>query len=68
MENFEIICRGKSIAKQFNVAICSVVRDCDKSLLNNIPVIETIRSNFKSSVVIVFENDSKDRTKQILNK
>lgn len=53
--------------KNLNVAICSIVRDCDSSLKNNIPVVEELRSNFKNSCVVVFENDSIDKTKKILN-
>lgn len=62
----EVQCRGVRLAKTYKIAICSIVRDCDKKLKKNIPVIEKIRSYFKSSVVIIFENDSQDRTKQIL--
>jgi len=60
--------KGISLANTYNIAICSIVRDCNKNLVRNIPVIEKIRSYFKSSIVIIFENDSKDKTKQTLNK
>ncbi|MTK52797.1 hypothetical protein [Paludibacter sp.] len=57
---------GKGLAKNYNIAICSIVRDCSTNLKKNIPIIEEIRSYFKSSVVIVFENDSTDDTKETL--
>lgn len=60
--------KGIKEAQKYKIAICSIVRDCEKSLRKNIPVIEKIRPYFKSSVVIVFENDSVDGTKEILTK
>jgi hypothetical protein len=51
-----------------SVTICSIVRDCNKNLRKNIPVIEMIRDCFKTSNVIVFENDSSDGTKNTLSK
>ena len=67
MLNNEIIEKGYRTMLQSNLAICSIVRDCEKKLRKNIPIIEKVRSYFKSSIVIIFENDSKDQTKQILN-
>ncbi|GHT74543.1 hypothetical protein FACS1894124_4580 [Spirochaetia bacterium] len=49
-----------------SIAIAILARDCEKSLANNIPKIEQLRTYFKSSSVIVIENDSIDRTKEIL--
>ncbi len=60
------IINQNTIASLSNVAICSIVRDCGNKIQRNIPTIEKLRANFKSSVVIIFENDSKDNTKQIL--
>lgn len=60
------IINQNTIASLSNVAICSIVRDCGNKVKRNIPTIEKLRANFKSSVVIIFENDSKDNTKQIL--
>ena len=68
MEIDKVQSKGISLANTYNIAICSIVRDCNKNLVRNIPVIEKIRSYFKSSVVIIFENDSKDKTKQTLKK
>jgi len=50
------------------VTICSIVRDCNRNLKKNISVIEELRKFFKSSNVIVFENDSIDGTKETLSK
>ncbi len=48
------------------IAICSIVRDCNKNLTSNIPQIEELRKLFKKSFVIIFENDSIDATKETL--
>ena len=51
--------------RNIKIAICSIVRDCNNNLKRNIPVIEKLRTYFKSSILIVFENDSIDGTKDI---
>lgn len=56
----------KSDIGSLNVAICSIVRNCEKNLKKNIAIVEKLRDSFKSSHVIVFENDSVDKTKKIL--
>jgi len=56
----------KTLTSISSVAICSIVRDCGSKIKSNIPIIEQLRANFKSSIVIIFENDSKDNTKQVL--
>jgi cellulose synthase/poly-beta-1,6-N-acetylglucosamine synthase-like glycosyltransferase len=60
MESIEII--------QSNVTFAILARDCSHSLQKNIPKIECLRKYFKSSQVVVVENDSKDNTKDILKK
>jgi len=57
---------GLEKVQSLNIAICSLVRDCDKNLEKNIPIVNTLVSNFKDSQIIVFENDSADDTKAIL--
>ena len=59
---------GKERMKNSSVSICSIVRDCGTNLKNNIPRVEFLRSLFKESEVVVFENDSKDDTKEILKR
>jgi hypothetical protein len=57
---------GKALMKNSSVSICSIVRDCQFNLKKNIPRIERLRLLFKDSEVIVYENDSKDKTLEIL--
>jgi len=57
---------GKELMKNSSVSICSIVRDCQKNLENNIHNIERLRLLFKNSEVIIFENDSKDNTLKVL--
>lgn len=58
--------QGIKQTKNKTVIFCGIVRDCEKNLSRNIPVIEKIATYFKSYQVILFENNSKDSTKQIL--
>ncbi len=53
---------------KYSISICSIIRDGEKNLHNNIKRIEALRKNFKDSEVIIFENDSKDNTRNILKK
>lgn len=48
------------------VSICSIARDCQKNLDYSIRKIEKLRKYFADSEVIIFENDSRDRTLEIL--
>jgi len=50
------------------VILCSIVRNVGKQLAKNIPQIEKLMSHFDSYEIIIFENDSIDNTKEILNK
>ncbi len=50
----------------FSIAICSIVRNCENQLSKNIILIENLRKYFKSSYVIIYENDSIDNTKNVL--
>jgi hypothetical protein len=50
----------------FSIAICSIVRNCENQLSKNINLIENLRKYFKSSFVIIYENDSVDNTKNVL--
>ncbi|MBU0467606.1 MAG: glycosyltransferase family 69 protein [Candidatus Omnitrophica bacterium] len=54
--------------KDYRVAICAIVRDCEKSLKKNIPVINKLKSCFRESHIVVVENDSNDGTKDLLLK
>ena len=48
------------------VIICSIVRNAEDGLRKNIPVIDKLCSYFKDYDIVVYENDSKDKTKEIL--
>ncbi len=66
MNKSEVIEKGYDLMSQSSVAICSIIRNADRSLKRNIPLVEELRSKFKNSSVIIFENDSNDNTKSIL--
>lgn len=67
MNRNEVIANGFELMSKSSIAICSIVRNADKLLEKNIPHIENLRAKFKKSTVIVFENDSDDNTKSLLN-
>lgn len=48
------------------IIICSIVRNAEYGLKKNIPVIDQLCSYFKDYNIVVYENDSKDKTKEIL--
>lgn len=48
------------------LAVCSIVRNAEKGLKRNIPVIRNLCARFRDYHVIVFENDSKDGTVGLL--
>lgn len=52
--------------KKLSLIICSIVRNAEVGLRHNIPVISQLCQKVGSYEVIVFENDSTDRTKQLL--
>lgn len=66
MRNKKLLTEGIKRASSLNLAICSIVRDCERNLKKNILVMDKIRSYFNSSVVILFENDSVDKTREVL--
>jgi len=59
---------GKRILSKSKIIICSIVRDCANNLQSNINVMNKICEVAKDYQIIVFENDSKDKTKIILQK
>ena len=52
--------------KSKSIIITALARDCADNLEGNIARIEELRSYFAKSKVVVLENDSKDKTPQIL--
>ena len=49
-----------------SIIICSIVRNAEKGLKKNIPVIKKLCQYFKDYKVVIYENDSTDATKEIL--
>ena len=49
-----------------SIIICGIVRNAEKGLKNNIPIIKKVCSQFKDYRVVIYENDSIDKTKKIL--
>lgn len=64
----ELYQQGIQHTKDKTVIFCGIVRDCEKNLSRNIPVIEKIAAHFKSYQVVLFENNSADKTKDVLHK
>ena len=67
MEYFEYLYQKgteKTILKR--IVIFGMVRDCGNAIRKNMKQIEQIASFFKDYRVVVFENNSKDNTKQVL--
>ena len=48
------------------IVVCSIVRDAEHGLKANIPVIRELCKRCKDYRVVIFENDSKDATKELL--
>ena len=48
------------------IVVCSIVRDAENGLRANIPVLRELLAYFGDYRVVVYENDSKDRTKELL--
>lgn len=55
---------GKNIAKDSKIVTVALARDCDEHLSNSISRIQSL--DCKESKIFIFENDSKDKTKDIL--
>ncbi len=53
-------------SSEINVAVGILARDCADALRQNIPRVDEMCSSFKSYKIIVYENDSKDDTKELL--
>lgn len=51
---------------ELTFVICGIVRDAEKGLCHNIPVIEQFCKMTSGYNVVIFENDSKDNTKGLL--
>jgi hypothetical protein len=68
MELSDSLRRGENVLSKSKIIICSIVRDCDKNLINNIKVINELCDLAREYIIIIFENDSKDNTKSVLKR
>jgi len=50
----------------FNVCICGLARDCAPALARTLPWLDKLCAQFKNAHVVIFENDSKDDSKELL--
>ncbi len=64
----ECVMRGRDIALESNVLICGIARNVEKILPYTLARIETLGSFFQSYGTYIFENDSTDRTLNVLKK
>lgn len=64
--DIELIKAGINEAKNNEILICGLVRNCEKQMINNIKPLENFCSYFKKYKVVIFENDSNDNTREIL--
>lgn len=56
------------VIEESSIIICSIVRNAEKGLKKNIPVIKELCKHFRDYQIIVYENDSTDDTKTLLQK
>ena len=59
---------GKSLAKNKKIVFCGLARNCAKQLENNISLLNRLGSYFKDYKIVVYENNSTDNTKKIIQK
>ena len=52
--------------EESTIIICSIVKNAERGLKVNIPVINELCGRFKDFRIVVYENDSKDQTKYLL--
>lgn len=52
--------------EEATLILCSIVRNAERGLKNNIPVINSLCKQCKDYRIVVYENDSMDHTKSIL--
>lgn len=49
-----------------NLVVCGLVRNAEENLQANLARLDILRPHFRSFKVVIYENDSTDRTKEIL--
>lgn len=65
-DSSELVSGGMNIVCNSSVIFCGIVKDCAKPLTRNIKIIEKLCDYFKDSLIVIYENDSVDDTKLIL--
>lgn len=50
----------------YNLVVCGLVRNAEENLQGNLARLDILRPHFQSFKIVVYENDSTDRTKEIL--
>jgi hypothetical protein len=69
LKNYEyMINLGSSIAKEKTILFCGIARDVGEVLELNLARVHRTGKMFKDYSIFIYENDSKDNTKDILNK
>lgn len=69
IKNYEYMVNlGSSIAKEKTILFCGIARDVGEVLELNIARVHRTGQMFKDYSIFIYENDSKDSTKDILNK
>lgn len=53
---------------ELTLVICGIVRDAERGLKHNIPVIDELTRMIKDYRIVMYENDSKDGTKEVLRR
>ncbi len=59
---------GKGIASESEVVVLGCARNCEKNLTNSLHLINELGACFKYASGVIYENDSVDDTKKILNR
>ena len=57
---------GKEIASSKKIVLCGLCRNIEQILLKNIEFFESIGEQFQEYKIILFENDSEDKTRDII--
>ena len=52
----------RKLISESNIMICGIVRDCEKTILNDLNKLDEATKNFKNKIYYIVESDSKDNT------
>lgn len=65
-EYWERVEKGYKVCKEKRVVICGLVKDCAENLKMNLKRLTKMGNLFKECKFVVFENDSKDGTRELV--